>query len=82
MLSASNGDGSWETAGGISLSKPNSVLPLVFCFACVLPSSLPLHPPAPPPPPLSAMATQKAKEMGRAGEEWRRESKREKREST
>lgn len=41
------------------------------------PSPPPLSP-APRPPSLSAMTTQKAREMGRGGEEWRREQKREK----
>ncbi len=61
-----------------ALSKPTSVLLLIFCFVRVLPSSTPSRLRAPPPPSLSAMTTQKAGEMGRGGEEWRREQKREK----
>lgn len=51
--------------------KPNSLLPPIFCFVHVLPSStLPCppaaaQPPPPPPPSLSAMTTQKADEIGR-----------------
>ncbi len=62
--------------------KPTSVLPLIFCFVRALPSSAPPHPAVPPPPPRTAVTTQRAGEMGKGGEEWRREQKREKREST